>query len=190
MSERVYLLTNAAATGAAQDWPGGYLEFICSGTFGGATVTLQTLGPDDATWVAVDASTTLTAAGEATVLVARGRIRALVAGGAPAALYAVAALARAAVVVDPSVLATAGATAIAASSNAVTIAAQTWIGLATATTAQIANKTHAINTTGKSKGKHVYDTTADLIVFALGATDTSKWRLTGAVDSTGDVTPS
>ena len=86
-------------------------------------------------------------------------------------------------------LSTAADARIAAAANAATIAAQTWIGLATATTAQIADKTHAINTTGKVKGKHVYDTTADLIMFALGASDVSKWRLTGAVDNTGDVTP-
>lgn len=63
------------------------------------------------------------------------------------------------------------------------------VPLASATAAQIADKTHAINTAGKTKGKHVYDTTNDLIYFAIGTTDVAKWRLTGAVDSTGDVTP-
>jgi hypothetical protein len=79
---------------------------------------------------------------------------------------------------------------IAASANAATIAAQAAAGLATATSAQIADKAHAINTSGKSKGKLVYDTTADLMYFAIGTTDVAKWRLTGAVDATGDVTPS
>jgi hypothetical protein len=79
---------------------------------------------------------------------------------------------------------------IAASANAATVAAQADAGRAAATSAHIADKTDAINTTGKFKGKMVYDTDSDLIYFALGATDTAKWRLTGAVDTTGDVTPS
>lgn len=53
----------------------------------------------------------------------------------------------------------------------------------------LGDKTHAINTAGKTKGKIIYNTTSDLLYFALGTSDVSKWRLTGAVDSTGDVTP-
>lgn len=64
------------------------------------------------------------------------------------------------------------------------------VAIATATSTQIADKTHAINTASKTKGKFVYNTTTDLIYFALGATDVSKWRLTGSIDATGDVTPS
>lgn len=64
------------------------------------------------------------------------------------------------------------------------------LAMAQATAANIADKTHAINTTGKTKGKFVYDTTNDLVMFALGTTDVSKWRLSGSIDNTGDVTPS
>lgn len=53
----------------------------------------------------------------------------------------------------------------------------------------LGDKTHAINTTGKTKWKIVANTTTSLLYFALGTADVSKWRLTGAVDSTGDVTP-
>lgn len=90
-SVRVPLLTNASATGAAMDWPGGYLSFSCLGTFDGATVTLQNLGPDGTTWMDADSTTTLTDVGQANVLMPRGQIRALVAGGSPSALFAVAA---------------------------------------------------------------------------------------------------
>lgn len=67
------------------------------------------------------------------------------------------------------------------------IAAQT---MATATATNIGDKANAINTTGKTKGKFVYNTTSDLVYFALGTTDVAKWRLSGSVDNTGDVTPS
>lgn len=57
------LLSNASATGAAVQWSGGLGVFTALGTFGGATVTLQYLGPDGVTWVAMGTDTTLTAAG-------------------------------------------------------------------------------------------------------------------------------
>jgi len=82
------LLSNASATGSAAQWGGGTGMFACVGTFGGATVTLQFLGPDESTWVAMGADTTLTAAGGALFTCAPGRIRAAVSGGAPSALYA------------------------------------------------------------------------------------------------------
>lgn len=83
-----------------------------------------------------------------------------------------------------------GLVTAAASAAAADVAQTVWAGLATATAAQLADKTHAINTANKVKGKMVYVTDQDLIYFAIGTTDTSKWRLTGAVDATGDVTPS
>lgn len=90
-SVRCYLLRNASATGAAFDWEGGLLGFTVQGTFSGATVTLQLLGPDDTNYVAVGSTTTVTAEANATVYVPRGKIRCLVASGSPSALYAVAA---------------------------------------------------------------------------------------------------
>jgi uncharacterized membrane protein len=82
------LLSNASGTGSAAKWDGGNGTFICVGTFGGATVTLQVLGPDGSTYVAVNAATTLTTAGMGTFSLPPGQIRALVSGGAPSGLYA------------------------------------------------------------------------------------------------------
>lgn len=61
--------------------------------------------------------------------------------------------------------------------------------MTTATTTQIGDKTHAVNTSNKTKGRTVYNSSTDLMYYALGSADTSKWRLSGAVDATGDVTP-
>ena len=63
-------------------------------------------------------------------------------------------------------------------------------GLTTLTSTQLADKTNAVNTTGKVKGKPIYCSTNDLMYYAIATTDTGKWRLFGAVDATGDVTPS
>ena len=52
------------ATGAAQDWPGGQGIFVVScTTFNGATIKLQFLGPDGATWIDAGAAATLTSSG-------------------------------------------------------------------------------------------------------------------------------
>jgi N-acetylglutamate synthase/N-acetylornithine aminotransferase len=59
----------------------------------------------------------------------------------------------------------------------------------TATSTQIADKTHAVNTTGKFKGRLVYNTTTDMMWFALGSVNTSKWRPSYASDNSADVTP-
>lgn len=82
------LLTNASVTGSAVDWTGGSGVFVAAGTFGGATVTLQYLGPDAATWIAMGTDTTLTAAGGGAFMFPPGRIRAAVSGGSPSGLYA------------------------------------------------------------------------------------------------------
>ena len=84
------LLTNASATGSAVQWGGGWGVFEVAGTFSGATVTLQRLGPDGTTWYAVGSSTTLTSAGGAAFLMPPGQIRALVASGTPSGLFATA----------------------------------------------------------------------------------------------------
>ncbi|MGE0736042.1 MAG: hypothetical protein AB7G15_17145 [Alphaproteobacteria bacterium] len=82
------LLNNAAATGNPARWPGGKGSFVVAGTFGGATVKLQLLGPDGATWLDVSAATALAAVGHAVFEAGAGQLRALVSGGAPAGLYA------------------------------------------------------------------------------------------------------
>lgn len=82
------LLSNASATGSAVQWGGGTGVFTCVGTFGGGTVTLQFLGPDESTWVTMGFDTTLTANGSGMFTCPPGKIRAAVSGGTPSALYA------------------------------------------------------------------------------------------------------
>lgn len=81
------LLDNADATGATTTWQGGRARFTAVGTFGGGTVNLEFLGPDNATWVPYDA-TGLTAAGSLVIETVPGSLRASVTGGTPSALYA------------------------------------------------------------------------------------------------------
>lgn len=88
---RVDLLSNASSTGSSQTWPGGRGTFIVSGTFSGATVALQLLGPDGSTWIDAGTYTSLTAAGGGNFDLPQGQIRASVASGTPSGLYAVAA---------------------------------------------------------------------------------------------------
>lgn len=79
------LLSNASATGSAVQWGGGRGVVSLAGTVGGATITLQYLGPDETTWLT--GATALTAVGLGTFELPPGRIRALVSGGAPSGLY-------------------------------------------------------------------------------------------------------
>jgi len=82
------LLSNASATGSAAQWGGGAGVFSACGTFSGATVTLQFLGPDGSTWVAVGSDTTLTANGGGGFVLPPGQIRAAISGGPPSGMYA------------------------------------------------------------------------------------------------------
>ena len=82
------LLDNASATGSAVTWGGGTGVFMLAGTVGGATVTLQVLGPDGVTWLPAPNSTALTAVGCAFFVLPPGSIRADVSGGTPSGLYA------------------------------------------------------------------------------------------------------
>lgn len=91
MSGSVTLLANASATGSGVVWPGGEGMFVVAGTFGGATVALEVLGPDNATWINAGADGTLTAAGVCAFSLPQGQIRASVTGGTPSGLYACAA---------------------------------------------------------------------------------------------------
>jgi hypothetical protein len=59
----IHLLANSSATGPQALWGGGIGVFMCVGTWGGATVTLEYIGPDGATLVVAGTATTLTANG-------------------------------------------------------------------------------------------------------------------------------
>lgn len=85
------LLNNASATGAGQNWRGGKGSFLVAGTFGGATVSLQVLGPDKTTWTDVGVDTTLTAGPGGNFELPPCQLRAAVSGGSPSGLYAKAA---------------------------------------------------------------------------------------------------
>lgn len=92
----VQLLTNAAATSAARQWPGGAGVLTVSGTFGATSATLEYRGPDDTTWLPIKAmdpagvqtTVALTAAGMIGFELPPGEIRVVLTGGAPAAMYA------------------------------------------------------------------------------------------------------
>lgn len=88
LGSSVDLLVNASATGATVQWQGGRGVFTAAGTFGGATVSLEFLGPDTATWIAMGTDTTLTAAGGGLFDFPQGQIRASVTGGTPSGIYA------------------------------------------------------------------------------------------------------
>ena len=57
----------------------------------------------------------------------------------------------------------------------------------TATTTQLESATADINVTGKYTGKPIYNTTTGIMVWASGATATSKWK---EADETDEHTPS
>lgn len=89
-SATVNLLSNEAATGAQVTLGlGGVYQFTAAGTFGGATVTLQILGPDNVTWFAAGTDAVLTSAGGCIVELGNDSVvRAAVSGGAPSGLFA------------------------------------------------------------------------------------------------------
>lgn len=85
----VALLTNATATGAPVQWPGGAAAFQVAGTFSGATVSLQALQPDGSTYFAVGASTTVIAAAFVSPLyLPAGAYKAVITSGPPSGIYA------------------------------------------------------------------------------------------------------
>ena len=65
----------------------------------------------------------------------------------------------------------------------------TTLQIPTDTAANIADVDAAVNTTGKSAGNVVFDTTNNLLYVALGANANSDWALIDGVGST-TVTPS
>lgn len=80
------LIDNGSATGSPATWGGGIGKFTAAGTFGGATVTLEYLGPDGATWLS--GATSLTSPGMVDFRLPPGRIRAAISGGTPSGIYA------------------------------------------------------------------------------------------------------
>lgn len=84
----IQLLANQSATGAAMAWGGGPGVFLAAGTFGGATVSFQYLGPDSVSWLDAGTDTTLTASGGGQFTLPPVRIRAAITGGSPSGIYA------------------------------------------------------------------------------------------------------
>ena len=76
----VSLLATASATGPQVMWPGGAGVFAVVGTWNGATVTLQFMGPDGTTLVTAGTATTLTANGAGVFYLPRGLIQATITG--------------------------------------------------------------------------------------------------------------
>jgi hypothetical protein len=92
MTGSVRLLDNASATGSPRGWLGGAGVFTVAGSFGGATVKLQQLGPDGSTWLDISGGAVdFTAPGQGGFVLPAGPIRAAVSGGTPSGLEAVAA---------------------------------------------------------------------------------------------------
>lgn len=82
------LLQNAGATGSpVANIPGGSYIWSVQGTFGGATVKLQCLGPDGATFMDIP-SASMTSPGQMGVAIGgNAAVKAVVTGGSPSALY-------------------------------------------------------------------------------------------------------
>ena len=79
------LLSDASATGDYVEVAGGYYIWSAAGTFNGATLTLQALGPDGATAMDID---TLSSAGSAGVDIGNGSsIRVAVSVAVPSGIY-------------------------------------------------------------------------------------------------------
>jgi len=68
------------------DCPGGRMSYGVCGTFGGASVQLNQLGPDGATWVPVGSAVTTT--GFAIVELAPTQLQLVITGGAGSAIFA------------------------------------------------------------------------------------------------------
>lgn len=75
-------------SGSLVDCPGGICVFSVAGTFGGATVKLQVLGPDGSTLIDAGSATTLTAAGMGVVYLPPCQVQATIVGGSPSGIFA------------------------------------------------------------------------------------------------------
>lgn len=79
--------TGGTASGQPVDCPGGLCVVSIVGTFNGATIKLQLLGPDGTTLLDAGAATTFTANGNGLVYLAPGQIQGTVVGGPPAGVF-------------------------------------------------------------------------------------------------------
>ncbi len=77
--DEVTLLTNAAVTGTAQDWPGGQGMWTAYGTFDGVTAQLQVSPDAGMTWIDISGAL-LTADGGFPFLVPAYKIRTKITG--------------------------------------------------------------------------------------------------------------
>lgn len=89
VSEKLTLLDNASSTGDAEIATiGGRYVLSVNGTFGGATVQFQFLGPNGSAYIDI-ANASFTTAGSVSVDIAQGsNVRATLTGGAPSAMFA------------------------------------------------------------------------------------------------------
>jgi hypothetical protein len=85
---KVDLLANVAASGAAMNVSfGGRYLMVATGTFSGATVKVQMLGPDGATYVDVPTAS-LTAAGSVLIYLPWGcTVKGVISSGPPSGIY-------------------------------------------------------------------------------------------------------
>lgn len=76
------LLSSATAdgSGSAMDWPSGLGNVRCTGTFDGATVTLESSSDGGSTWLPVGADATFTEAGQANFSLGPCKLRGTVSG--------------------------------------------------------------------------------------------------------------
>lgn len=84
------LISNGTASGSQLTWPGGQGFYSVVGTFSGATVALQFVGPDGSTLISVGSSTNCTSACGVVFTLPRGKIQATVTAGPPSGIYATA----------------------------------------------------------------------------------------------------
>lgn len=74
------MLYNSAISSVQEVWPGGIGVFSACGVFGGATVSLQFVGPDQTTLITAGTATTLTANGAGVFYLPRSLIQATITG--------------------------------------------------------------------------------------------------------------
>ncbi|MCP5099909.1 MAG: hypothetical protein GY943_30520 [Chloroflexi bacterium] len=82
------LISNGSSTSSAMQWHGGRATFAVDGTFGGATISLQKLGPDDSSYVDVGADGIFTEEGMGEYSLGPCLVRVEIVGGSPSGIYA------------------------------------------------------------------------------------------------------
>lgn len=80
VTNTLVFMTASAVSSSQKTWVGGIGDFVCVGTWNGATVTLQFLGPDGTTLVTAGTATTLTANGAGVFYLYRGLMQATITG--------------------------------------------------------------------------------------------------------------